>query len=98
MTNSTAFGNLYGGGANGGDMDIITSNVYCDAPQHGNWYVALTSGGTDAISLSLSSSLIAGNTYSISFYDRSCSPYEAGPPMNNPEAELRGIVLLENKA
>ena len=81
MTNSTAFGNHNGGGVNGGNMDIITSNTFCGAAQNGNWYVALTSGGTDAISLSLSSSLIAGNTYEISFYDRSCFPYTAGSPI-----------------
>jgi len=81
MTNSKAFGNFSGGGANGGNMDIITSDFYCDLPQNGNWYVALTSGGSDAFSLKLSSPLIVGLNYSLTFYDRSCSPYPAGSPI-----------------
>ena len=81
MSNSVAFGNSFGGGPSGGNMDIITSSTYCGSPQNGNWFVALTSGGTDAISLELSSALVAGNCYTISFYDRSCSPYPAGSPI-----------------
>ena len=41
MSNSFAFGNYNGGGAGGGDMDIITSAGYCGVPQNGNWYVGL---------------------------------------------------------
>jgi hypothetical protein len=75
MTNSTAFGNYNGGGANGGNMDIITSSSYCgSSAQQGNWYVCLTGGGTDAISLKLSTPLIAGHSYTISFYDRFGQP------------------------
>ena len=72
MLNSTAFGTL-------GNMDIITSNSYCGSAQHGRWYVALTGGGTDAISLKLSTPLIAGETYGISFYDRLCIPISVVP-------------------
>lgn len=77
MENSYAFGDcptLPGLG----NMDIITSSTYCGAPQQpGNWYVALTQGGTDAISLTLSAPLVAGNEYTMSFYDRTCysNPY-----------------------
>jgi len=74
MANSFAFGNLNGGGPNGGDMDIITSNNYCGLAQSGDWYVALTGGGTDAISLKLNIPLTVGQAYTISFYDRYCSP------------------------
>jgi len=78
MSNSTAFGDWNGGGPGGGNIDIIGSSHYCGQAQCGNWFVALTSGGTDAISLQLSSPLIAGNTYTISFYDRSCTPFPPG--------------------
>lgn len=75
MSNSIAFGNYNGGGPNGGNMDIVTSSTYCGlAAQQGDWYVCLTGGGTDAISLKLSTPLIAGNSYSISFYDRFGKP------------------------
>ncbi|MBL0342764.1 MAG: hypothetical protein IPP71_18865 [Bacteroidetes bacterium] len=68
MSNSVAFGNWNSGGPNGGNMDIITSNTYCGlGAQQGNWYVCLTGGGTDAISLQLSVPLVAGNSYEISF-------------------------------
>lgn len=81
MSNSTAFGDYNSGGPNGGGMDIITSSLYCGAAQNNNWYVAMTSGGTDAISLELSSPLIAGSGYTITFYDRACNLYTLGSPV-----------------
>jgi len=76
MSNSTAFGTY-------GDMDIITSAVYTGGPQSGCWFVAFTGGGTDMISLQLSSNLIAGNSYTISFWDKADGgftpmPFEIG--------------------
>ncbi len=71
MMDSNAFGNWNGGGENGGNVDIITSASYCNsAAQQGSWYIALTGGGTDAISLKLSTPLNTGQTYTLSFYDR----------------------------
>ncbi|MEI6124662.1 MAG: hypothetical protein WCQ95_13675, partial [Bacteroidota bacterium] len=63
MANSVAFGSY-------GDMDIITSAVYSGGPQSGLWYVALTGGGTDMCSLTLSAPLVLGTSYTISFYDK----------------------------
>lgn len=75
MSDSKAFGSYNGGGALGGDMDIVTSTNYCNSSaQSGDWYVCLTGGGTDAISLKLSVPLVSGQTYEISFYDRSGLP------------------------
>ena len=69
----TAFGSY-------GDVDIINSSTYGGTgAQHQSWYVAITGGGTDIIALSLSKSLIAGKTYSISFYDRKTNGYAANP-------------------
>jgi hypothetical protein len=68
MANSFAFGTY-------GDMDIINSAVYSGAAQHGSWFVAFTGGGTDAISMELSSPLIAGKSYSISFWDKASSSF-----------------------
>ncbi|MBC7557105.1 MAG: carbohydrate binding domain-containing protein [Chryseobacterium sp.] len=69
----TAFGSY-------GDVDIITSSTYGGTgAQHQSWYVAITGGGTDIIALSLSKSLVAGKTYSISFYDRKTNGYAANP-------------------
>lgn len=91
MVNSNAFGNHNGGGANGGDVDIITSNSYCNSTaQQGSWYIALTGGGTDAISLELSSPLVTGQTYSISFYDRS-----GMPPATVAHAFQIGLSLVD---
>lgn len=71
VNNSIAFGSYNGGGLAGGNMDIIGSANYCASPaQDGSWYVALTGGGTDAISLELSSPLITGNLYTITYFDR----------------------------
>lgn len=75
VQNSAAFGDWNGGGPNGGDLDLINSNAYCGLAQHGSWFCALTSGGTDAFSLELSSPLAAGATYSVTFYDRTCAGF-----------------------
>jgi hypothetical protein len=74
MPNSFAFGTS-------GNLDIITTSTYCGAPEDGEWFVALTSGGTDAFSLQLSSPLIVGQSYSLIFYDRTCSGWPAGSPI-----------------
>ena len=81
MSNSFAFGDYGGGGAGGGDMDIITSATYCGVSQNENWYVALTSGGTDAFSLTLSAPLITGHSYTMTFYDRVCASIGMGSPI-----------------
>lgn len=52
------------------NLDIITSSTYSGGPKNGNWYVGLTGGGTDLLSLKLSIPLIAGNSYTICFYDK----------------------------
>jgi hypothetical protein len=56
------------------NLDIMTfKDSYCGSngyAQNGAWFLGVTSGGADAFSLSLSSSLIQGKTYSLSFYDR----------------------------
>src|SRR5690242_12780899 len=49
MANTFAFGSY-------GDMDIITSSTW-GPPQSGSWYVALTGGGTDIITLKASAPL-----------------------------------------
>jgi hypothetical protein len=63
MPNTFAFGSY-------GDMDIISSATYTGGPQKGSWFVAFTGGGTDAISMELSSNLIQGKRYTITFWDK----------------------------
>jgi hypothetical protein len=59
-----------------GDLDIIKSSLYCGSgAQDGIWYLALTGGGTDALSIKLNTPLNSGQSYSISYYDRFCDPY-----------------------
>jgi hypothetical protein len=65
MPYTTAFGSR-------GNVDIIKSKKYCGLAQKGDWFVALTSNGTDAISMKLSSPLIAGHEYILTFHDRAC--------------------------
>ncbi|MCB9233391.1 MAG: T9SS type A sorting domain-containing protein [Bacteroidia bacterium] len=77
MSNTFGFG-TYGGGV--GNLDIISSTTYGLGPQSGSWYIAFTGGGTDQVTMQLSSPLIAGNTYSVIFYDNRWSSY-TGPPM-----------------
>ncbi len=72
MANTTAFGSF-------GDMDIITTATYSGLAQSGLWYVAFTGGGTDAIAMQLTTPLVAGNTYSICFYDRADANFTPMP-------------------
>jgi hypothetical protein len=53
-----------------GDMDIINTATYDGAAQKGSWFVAFTGGGTDAISMELTSDLIQGKRYTITFWDK----------------------------
>ncbi len=78
MSNVTAFGSWGGGGAGGGDMDIITSSTWGGGgAQNGLYYVALTGGGSDLITMDLSAPLVGGNTYTLTFYDRADAGYTA---------------------
>ncbi len=71
MQNSTGYGTY-------GNLDIITSSTW-GPPQNGSWFVAMTGNGTDAISLELSSPILMGNQYTISFYDRGGPGYTPFP-------------------
>lgn len=63
-----------------GDVDIIKSSAYGGSgAQNGTWYIALTGGGTDIVALELTSSLVQGKSYSISYYDRGASGYPVSP-------------------
>lgn len=62
----------YAFGSNG-NVDIITSTSYCSmGPENGNWYIALTGGGTDIVSVKINQALTQGASYTVSFYDRFC--------------------------
>lgn len=72
MLNNIGFGST-------GNLDIITSPTYNVGPQSGNWYVALTGGGTDMLAMLLTTSLAAGSTHTISYYEKSFSAFVALP-------------------
>ncbi|MBL7942805.1 MAG: hypothetical protein JNM00_08570 [Flavobacteriales bacterium] len=73
MADNFAFGSY-------GDMDIISSATYCGLAQSGSWYVALTGGVTDAITMTLSTPLVAGETYTLTFWDRGCIGFSSSSP------------------
>lgn len=79
MADAFGFGDWNGGGDPGGDLDIISTATYCGLAQQGTWYVALTSGGSDAFSLTLSAAMVAGSTHTLHFFDRACSGYTPAP-------------------
>jgi len=57
-----------------GNIDIITSTTYCSIGcESGDWYIALTGSGTDAMSMKINQPLTEGYSYSISFNDRWCN-------------------------
>ena len=91
----TAFGSY-------GDVDIINSGIYGGSGAKSNkWYIALTGGKTDVVALELTSNLVKGKTYSISFYDRKSSGYEATAiqiGVSNSNNEIGTIVYTAEKA
>lgn len=80
MSNTFGFGSWGGGGAGGGNLDIITSTTYGLGPQSGNWMIAFTGGGTDQVTMQLNASLVAGTNYSVTYYDTRWNTF-TGPPM-----------------
>ncbi len=70
LPNVTSFGSY-------GDVDIINSATYGGLAQSKQWYISLTGGGTDIVALELTSELIEGKKYAISFYDRCGKGYTA---------------------
>jgi hypothetical protein len=64
MPNVTAFGTAQ-------EIDIITGTDFGIAPESGNWKLGIhtqTGGPYDAFSMTLSSPMVAGNTYSLQFF------------------------------
>ncbi len=64
MPNVTAFGTAQ-------EIDIITGTDFGIAPESGNWKLGIhtqTGGPFDAFSMTLSSALVAGNSYSLQFF------------------------------
>lgn len=75
MANTTGFGTWSGVG----NLDIVRTTSYGLGPQSGTWYIALTGGGTDRVAMELSSSLVAGNTYTLNYYDNQWSTFTSPP-------------------
>ncbi len=71
MANSTAYGG-------GGELDIMQTTCPYGPSQSGTWFVALAFPSTsDAFTMRLSAPLVAGTTYSMSFWDKgdlACCP------------------------
>ncbi|MCI5054663.1 MAG: carbohydrate binding domain-containing protein, partial [Flavobacteriales bacterium] len=63
-----------------GNMDIITSGTWGGSgAQSGSYYVSFTGGGTDMISIELTAPLVAGNSYTFTFWDRADPGFTAFP-------------------
>jgi PEP-CTERM motif len=74
VANATAFGTA-------GEIDLITGNPYGLPPQNGNWKLAIarqTTGLYDAFSFNLSSSIVAGQVYSLDFYAQTVTDFQPG--------------------
>ena len=75
MSNCYAFGN-------NSQIDIYNNTCIYGPAQQGNYFIALTSDSihslNDALSLALSTPMTAGNSYTITFYNRQSSIVAAG--------------------
>ena len=76
LANSTGYGL-------GSELDIFQSSCGYGTAQNGNWMVGLAapSGNTDAFTTMLNAPLMAGNTYTIQFYDKGDPTYPPGTPI-----------------
>jgi hypothetical protein len=73
MPNCNGFGTY-------GNLDIINSNTWGGGGAYsGAWYIALTAGGSDILSIELDMPLVTGNSYTITFYDRKDILYNTFP-------------------
>lgn len=60
------------------NIDILLEGIY-GSPQNGQWFIALTGGESDRVNLELTTPLIMGNTYTISFYDKEFPSFDVEP-------------------
>jgi hypothetical protein len=86
-----------------GDVDIINSSSYGGGgAQDKTWYIALTGGGTDIVSLHLTSPLQRNKKYKLTFYDRLDKGYPATPIIiglsNSKDNVGTGIYRTEETA
>ena len=73
MNNSIGFGPA-------DQLDILGTACSYGQPQDGSWFVGVSVSDileNDALSLELSSSLVMGNSYTLKYYDKKASSYEA---------------------
>lgn len=84
-----------------GDIDIIKSGTYGGGgAQDGTWYIGLTGGGTDIISMKLSQPLVQGKKYTISFYDRKDNNYPVSPiqlGLSNEKGSFGTVIHTTNE-
>ena len=62
-----------------GNLDILESNRFSGGPQSGDWFIAMTGGGTDVLSIPISEALVEGHEYFISFFDKADITFPALP-------------------
>lgn len=84
-----------------GDIDIIKSGSYGGGgAQDGTWYIGLTGGGTDIISMKLSQPLVQGKKYTISFYDRKDNNYPVSPiqlGLSNDKGSFGAVICTTDE-
>lgn len=80
VANATAFGTAQ-------EIDLVTGTSFGILPQHGNWKLGIhtqSTGAYDAFSLDTSSPVVAGQSYTLSFYTAQLG----GSPAGNLEIGL----------
>ena len=87
MANSTGYGPA-------AQLDIFQGSCGFGTAQNGSWMVALasSSGSTDAFTTMLNAPLIAGNTYTIQFYDKGDPTYPPGIPIQIGLSTVAGAI------
>ncbi len=83
FTATVSFTVAYGGG---GELDIMGPGAGCPygTPECGNWHIGMaypSAGSPDAFTMELSAPLVAGNTYTMSFWDKGDGTYPPAMPI-----------------
>lgn len=52
------------------ELDLISTTTWAGGPKSGNWYIGISGGLNDQLSIQLDTALTAGNIYAVSYYDK----------------------------
>jgi len=76
-----------------GNIDIIKDPDFCNSTaEQGQWFIAMTGGGSDQLSMQLSQALTKGSPFKLTFYNKFC---EVFPNVMSSEVQI-GLSTIKD--